>query len=84
MICPAEDSRQQRRAAERSEKKRSRGKQPGSPGAAMAWRVPDRTRTITRRASARAAGTWRTPLTGVARSYQQEEIPAGPRGAGAV
>ncbi len=35
--------RRQRRAAERAEKKRSRGKQPGSPGAAMAWEVPDRT-----------------------------------------
>ncbi|MGH3272775.1 MAG: DUF6444 domain-containing protein, partial [Streptosporangiaceae bacterium] len=35
--------RQQRRAAERAENKRSRGKQPGSPGAAMRWEVPDRT-----------------------------------------
>ncbi len=33
--------RKQRRAAERTEKKR--GKQPGSPGASMAWEVPDRT-----------------------------------------
>ena len=34
--------RKQRRAAERAEKKK-RGKQPGSPGAAMTWEVPDRT-----------------------------------------
>ena len=33
--------RKQRRAAERAEKKK-RGKQPGSPGASMAWEVPDR------------------------------------------
>jgi len=36
--------RKQRRAAERAEKKKKkRGKQPGSPGAAMRWEVPDRT-----------------------------------------
>ena len=34
--------RKQRRAAERAEKKK-RGKQPGAPGAAMTWEVPDRT-----------------------------------------
>lgn len=70
--------RKQRRAAERAEeKKRNRGKQPGSPGAAMRWEVPDRPGTITRWGNARVAGTWRTPLTwGFARSYQQEEIPA--------
>jgi hypothetical protein len=34
--------RKQRRAAEQAGKKRKRGKQPGSPGAAMAWEVPDR------------------------------------------
>ena len=34
--------RKQRRAAEQADKKR-RGKQAGSPGAAMAWEVPDRT-----------------------------------------
>jgi hypothetical protein len=35
--------RKQRRAAERAEKKRNRGKQSASPGAAMRWEVPDRT-----------------------------------------
>ena len=38
-------SRKQRRAAERdAAKKRRRGKQPGAPGAAMTWTVPDQTR----------------------------------------
>ncbi|MGI8445755.1 MAG: IS66 family transposase [Streptosporangiaceae bacterium] len=71
--------RQQRRAAERAEKKRSRGKQPGSPGAAMRWEVPDRTEDhyphggcACGRDLADAADL------GVARSYQQEEIPAAP------
>ena len=70
--------RKQRRAAERAEeKKRKRGKQPGSPGAAMRWEVPDRTEDHYPRGEcgcgrdlADAAGL------GVARSYQQEEIPA--------
>ena len=71
--------RQQRRAAERAEKKRGRGKQPGSPGAAMRWEVPDRTEDhyprggcVCGRDLADAADR------GVARSYQQEEIPAAP------
>jgi hypothetical protein len=71
--------RQQRRAAERAEKKRSRGKQPGSPGAAMRWEVPDRTEDhypqgecVCGRNLGDAADR------GVARSYQQEEIPAAP------
>jgi hypothetical protein len=34
-------ARKERRAAERAEQKRSRGKQPGSPGAAMRWHRPD-------------------------------------------
>ena len=71
--------RQQRRAAERAGKKRSRGKQPGSPGAAMRWEVPDRTEDhypqgecVCGRNLGDAADR------GVARSYQQEEIPAAP------
>ena len=71
--------RRQRRAAERAEKKRSRGKQPGSPGAAMRWEVPDRTEDhypqggcVCGRNLADAADL------GVARSYQQQEIPAAP------
>jgi len=68
----------QRRAAGRAGKKR-RGKQPGSPGASMAWEVPDRTEDhypegacLCGRDLADAADL------GVARSYQQEEIPAAP------
>lgn len=71
--------RKQRRAAERAEKKRNRGKQPGSPGAAMRWEVPDRTEDhyprgecVCGRDLAGAADL------GVARSYQQQEIPAAP------
>ena len=70
--------RQQRRAAERAEKKK-RGKQPGSPGASMTWEVPDRTEDhhpggacSCGRDLAGAADL------GVARSYQQEEIPSAP------
>jgi len=68
--------RKQRRAAERAEQKK-RGKQPGSPGASMRWEVPDRTEDHypggacpCGRDLADAADL------GVARSYQQEEIPA--------
>ena len=68
--------RQQRRAAERAGKKK-RGKQPGSPGASMTWGVPDRAEDhypqgecVCGRDLADAADL------GVARSYQQEEIPA--------
>ncbi len=70
--------RWQRCAAERAEKKK-RGKQPGSPGASMAWEVPDRTEDhypegacSCGRDLADAAGL------GVARSYQQEEVPVSP------
>ncbi len=69
--------RKQRRAAERAEKKKKRGKQPGSAGASMTWEVPDRTEDhhpggacSCGRDLAEAADL------GVARSYQQEEIPA--------
>jgi transposase len=69
--------RKQRRAAERAEKKRNRGKQPGSPGAAMRWEVPARTEDhypqggcVCGRDLADAEDL------GVTRSYQQQEIPA--------
>jgi transposase len=71
--------RRQRRAQERTEKKRNRGKQPGSPGAAMRRQVPDRTEDHypqgecdCGRDLAQAADL------GVARSYQQDEVPAAP------
>ena len=71
--------RKQRRAAERAEKKRNRGKQPGSPGAAMRWEVPARTEDhypqggcVCGRDLADAEDL------GVTRSDQQQEIPAAP------
>jgi transposase len=70
--------RKQRRAAERAEeKKRKRGKQPGSPGAAMRWEVPDRAEDHCPRGEC-ACGRDLADVAGlgVARSYQQEEIPA--------
>jgi transposase len=70
--------RKQRRAAERAEKKK-RGKQPGSPGTSMTWEAPDRTEDHY------PAGQCPCGLDlagaedlGVARSYQQEEVPAAP------
>jgi transposase len=70
--------RRERRAAERAGKKKQ-GKQPGSPGASMTWEVPGRTEDhypggacSCGRDLADAADL------GVARSYQQEEIPAAP------
>ena len=72
--------RKQRRAQERAEgKKRNRGKQPGAPGAAMRWEDPDRTENHYPEG---ACGCGRDLADaadlGVARSYQQDEIPAAP------
>ncbi|HEX5301226.1 MAG TPA: IS66 family transposase [Streptosporangiaceae bacterium] len=70
--------RKQRRAAERAEKKR-RGKQPGSPGASMTWEVPDRTEDhFPQGACACGRALADAADLGIARSYQQEEIPAAP------
>jgi len=67
--------RKQRRAAERAEGKR-RGKQPGSPGASMAWEVPDRTEDhFPQGACSCGRDLAEAADLGVARSYQQEEIP---------
>ena len=68
--------RKQRRAAERAEK-RKRGKQPGSPGTSMTWEVPDRTEDH-HPGGACSCGRDLADAAdlGVARSYQQEEIPA--------
>ena len=67
--------RKQRRAAERAGKKK-RGKQPGSPGASMTWEVPDRTEDH-HPGGACSCGRDLADAAdlGVARSYQQEEIP---------
>jgi transposase len=68
--------RKQRRAAERAEK-RKRGKQPGSPGAAMRWEVPDRTEdSYPQGACSCGRDLSDAADLGVARSFQQEEIPA--------
>ena len=71
--------RKQRRAEERAEKKRKRGKQPGSPGAAMRWEVPDRTEDYFPQGEcACGRDLAQAADLGVARSYQQAEIPAAP------
>ena len=68
--------RRQRRAAERAEKKK-RGKQPGSPGASMTWEVPDRTEDHHPEGACSCGRDLADAADlGVARSYQQEEIPA--------
>jgi transposase len=70
--------RKQRRAAERAEKKR-RGKQPGSPGAAMRWEVPDRTEDhFPEGACSCGRDLADAADLGVTRSFQQQEIPAAP------
>ena len=69
--------RKQRRAAERdAAKKRSRGKQPGAPGAAMTWTVPDDTFDYYPEGTcACGADLDNAADLGVARSYQQKEVP---------
>jgi transposase len=67
-------SRQQRRAAERAARKR--GKQPGAPGAAMAWAGPDEVKDhYPAGACGCGADLAAAADLGVARSYQQLEIP---------
>jgi transposase len=69
-------ARRERRAAERAEKKRKPGKQPGTPGAAMRWAKPDEVLDhfpegpCTCGLDLAAAAD-----LGVARSYQQEDVP---------
>ena len=69
--------RKQRRAQEREDaKKRKRGKQPGAPGAAMCWAEPDDTRDYyPEGACACGADLAGAADLGVARSFQQLEIP---------
>ena len=68
--------RRERRAAERAGK-RKQGKQPGSPGASMRWEVPDRTEDhFPQGACSCGQDLAEAADLGVARSYQQEEIPA--------
>jgi len=69
-------ARKERRAAERTEKKRSRGKQPGAPGVAMRWERPDEVIDHFPGGSCGCgldlAGA---ADLGVARSYQQQDVP---------
>jgi len=69
--------RKQRRAAERdAAKKRKRGKQPGTPGSAMTWTDPDETRDwFPAGACECGADLGSAADLGVARSYQQKEVP---------
>ena len=69
-------SRQQQRAAARAAGKKKRGGQPGSPGASMSWKKPDRTEDhFPQGACACGADLSAARDLGVARSFQQEEIP---------
>jgi hypothetical protein len=66
--------RRERRAAERAARKR--GKQPGAPGRALAWAVPDDVRDhYPSGACGCGADLASAADLGVARSYQQLEIP---------
>ena len=69
--------RKQRRAAERdAAKNRRRGKQPGAPGTAMTWTCPDVTRDwFPEGACECGAALDGAADLGVARSYQQKEVP---------
>jgi hypothetical protein len=69
-------ARQERRAAERAERKRNRGKQPGAPGAAMRWRKADEVVDhYPQGACACGHDLAGAADLGVARSYQQEDVP---------
>jgi transposase len=69
-------ARKERRAAERAEKKRNRGKQPGAPGAAMRWRKPDRViGYFPQGACGCGLDLAAAADLGVVRSYQQEDLP---------
>lgn len=67
-------SRQQRRAVDRAARKR--GKQPGAPGAAMRWAGPDEVKDYYPAGACGCGADLAGALDlGVARSYQQVEIP---------
>ncbi len=78
MTCPGRrpPARKERRAAERAERKRKPGKQPGSPGAAMRWRKADEVvGHFPQGDCACGADLADAADLGVARSYQQEDVP---------
>jgi hypothetical protein len=70
--------RKQRRAAERAAKKKQGG-QPGSQGASMTWKKPDRTEDHYPEGDCSCGKNLKDAADlGVSGSYQQEEIPAAP------
>jgi transposase len=69
-------ARKERRAAERAERKRKPGKQPGSPGAAMCWRKADEVIGHFPQGGCECGADLAGAADlGVARSYQQEDVP---------
>jgi transposase len=69
-------ARRERRAAERAERKRKPGKQPGSPGAAMRWERPDKVIDHLPQGSCGCGLDLADAADlGVARSYQQQDVP---------
>jgi transposase len=69
-------ARKERRAAERAERKRKPGKQPGSPGAAMRWEKPDKVIDhFPQGDCACGADLAGAADLGVDRSFQQEDVP---------
>jgi hypothetical protein len=69
-------ARKERRAAQRAEKKRKPGKQPGSPGAAMRWGKADKTIGHFPQGDCGCGADLADAADlGIARSYQQEDVP---------
>jgi hypothetical protein len=69
-------ARKERRAAGRAERKRNRGKQPGSPGAAMRWEKPDEVIGHFPQGDCECGADLADAADlGVARSYQQQDVP---------
>jgi len=77
MTCRAGSRRGGSGALRSGRRRTSAGKQPGSPGASMTWEVPDRTEDhYPEGACSCGADLADAADLGVARSFQQEEIPA--------
>ena len=69
-------ARKERRAAERAERKRKPGKQPGAPGAAMRWERPDKVIDHLPQGSCGCGLDLADAADlGVVRSYQQQDVP---------
>jgi transposase len=69
-------ARKERRAGERADRKRNRGKQPGAPGAAMRWEKPDKVIDhLPQGPCGCGLDLAGAADLGVARSYQQQDVP---------